>query len=202
MTHISVNRNWFSEVDNVRILSKMPRHINGKAPWRHVKSLHTRDVRRDQKSPHIICNLVAWIGASVWTVTFQKSASRFFRYVTLSLQNGVLRSLGDTGARAPPTIKHESITLRMVLLIPGPVELPANQSIQRPLCDHCTKCRGSETSTSLFKFQPTYDVFPCCGGMWLSYTETIKLIHCPGVYSRLAVHHKGKKFVARYISWP
>lgn len=109
-------------------------------------------VRAEHRSPHAKRGFKAKSGASVWIFTFKKTASRSFRYLSLSLQNGVLRNQGDTGERALPTLKAGPITVQIVLLTTR-LFRPAGQSEcpQFPACAHCTKCRGSEV---LFKFEP------------------------------------------------
>lgn len=58
--------------------------------------------------------------AFLWIFTFKKTASQSFRYLSLSLQNGVLRNQGDTGTQALPTIKLCPITTQEALLMARP----------------------------------------------------------------------------------
>lgn len=113
----------------------MPRHSKERAPWRHVKYHRKRVVPTDQQSLHIIRHFRTKSSAFVWIITFRKTASRSFRYLSLSLQNGVLRNQGDTGVRALPTIKPGPITVQMVLLMTRllyPAALSQRQQI--PVC--------------------------------------------------------------------
>lgn len=84
----------------------------------------------------------------------EKTASRSFRYLSLSLQNGVLRNQGDTGVRPLPTTVSDPITARMVQPMTR-LRRPLVQSQRQRVVvrAHSTKCRGSEPLTSLFKFQ-------------------------------------------------
>lgn len=110
-------------------------------------------------------------------VTFRKTASRSFRYLSLSLQNGVLRNQGDTGVRGLPTIKPAPITVQVVSLI---TRLPLSITLsvqsarrQSPVCAQCTKCRGSEFA---HKFIQVSDTKPtdCAGrGVFLSAGELV-----------------------------
>lgn len=66
----------------------------------------------------------------LWIFTFKKTASRSFRYLSLSLQNGVLRNRGDTGTRALPTLEPRPITAQEAPLMARPL-YPADQSERR-----------------------------------------------------------------------
>lgn len=80
----------------------------------------------------------AWdkIKAFLWIFTFKKTASRSFRYLLLSLQNGVLRNHGDTGTRVLPTIKLRPITTQKCYLWPALVTQLANHSVSITLRVH------------------------------------------------------------------
>lgn len=130
----------------------MPRHSKDRAPWRHLKRQRMRVGRPVQWSlcikRHFRTNEQRfWVNFYL-----RNSASRSFRYLSLSLQNGVLRNQGDTGVRALPTIKPDPTTVQMVLLGPRPFSLLANRSFNAPLCTFCTKCRGSEPHISFWSF--------------------------------------------------
>lgn len=90
-----------------------------------------------QKPRHFILH-DAWdkIEALLWIFTFKKTASRSFRYLSLSLQNGVLRNQGDTGTRALPTIKPRPIKIRKCYLWPALVTRLTNHSVSRTLRAH------------------------------------------------------------------
>lgn len=87
-----------------------------------------------QKPSHFILH-DTWdkIEAFLWIFTFKKTASRSFRYLSLSLQNGVLRNQGDTGTRALPTIKPCPITTQKGYLWPALITQLANHSVSRTL---------------------------------------------------------------------
>lgn len=95
----------------------MPRHSKERAPWRHVKYQRNRVVRTKQLSLHRMRHFRSKSSAFVVVITFRKTASRSFRYLPLSLQNGVLRNQRDSGVQALPTIKPDPITVQMVLLM-------------------------------------------------------------------------------------
>lgn len=84
-------------------------------------------------------------------ITFRKTASRSFRYLSLSLQNGVLRSQGDTGAVALPTLRHDPIIAQRVFLV-ARLYYPAVLSQRRQ--SPAQNVEEVNRTQVLFKFQP------------------------------------------------
>lgn len=68
-----------------------------RTPWRHPKRRSNRSVWTQRGPTHTAQPYCTRTSAFRWSITSTKTASRSFRYVTLSLQNGVLRNRGDTG---------------------------------------------------------------------------------------------------------
>lgn len=188
----------------------MPRHSKERAPWRHVKYHRKRAVRTDQQSLHIIRHFRTKSSTFVWIITFRKTASRSFRYLSLSLQNGVLRNQGDTGVRALPTIKPGPITVRMVLIMTRllyPAALSQRQQI--PVCT-LHKMSRKWTEHKFIQVSATVtgltgpDVFiPCSDGMW-SQIHFNRITQLPFKYvaDRGPFYAlQGQKYVDRSVLW-
>lgn len=162
---------------NVRTVIWMPRHSNDSAPWRNVKFKSTRDVHRSQQS----LQKSTTIRGSERCVKsgqlpFKNRLLDFSVRLPLSLQNGVFRSLGDTGAQAPPTLKPGPIRMVTVLLL-SRLSYTVGQS--RCLCarrvtisQNVEEEEVKETQVNWSRGGRTviheYIVFPHCTGTWIS----------------------------------
>lgn len=170
----------------------MPRHSTDRTPWRQPNRRRNRAVLTEQQSAHTMRHFRRKNGPFEPVITFRKTASRSFRYLSLSLQNGVLRNQGDTGVRALP--HYQSLgqsQSRWCHWYPAPCcqsmcvsYVLSNQSAGWALSAHCTKCRGSEPHTSLFKFQTQWETRPdwldpdwVYTAAWQNYTGFISNIY-------------------------
>lgn len=147
----------FSKVASGGTVKQMPRHSKARTPWRHVKCRRNRVVRAKQLSLHRMWHLRSNNSAFGGIITFRKTASRSFRYLSLSLQNGVLRSQGDTGVEALPTPKHDPIIAQMVFLV-ARLHYPAVLSPRRQ--SPAQNVEEVNRTQVLFKFRPQWGDLP------------------------------------------
>lgn len=131
----------------------MPRHSNERAPWRHVKHQIKRAVRTEQQSACIMWH-------------FEPKATHLCGLLPLGRQLLNLSvifhwhsKMASCATRETPAYEHFPLWKpsqsqhRWCKRWPAPPRPLTYHSVCRGPCAQCTKCRGSEANTSLFKFR-------------------------------------------------